>query len=84
MSTEEYRKVNVAFATAAVNAFAASLTPQRNGDKFRFAYVSGFTAERDQDKSLWFGSAVRQIRASHTVSFAILRFANYYKGRSGE
>ena len=41
---------------AAVNAFTASLAPRLEGSsRFRFVYLSGMIAERDQSKKLWFG-----------------------------
>ncbi|BDD54870.1 hypothetical protein MPDQ_002451 [Monascus purpureus] len=50
-----------AFGFSEVNSDANMINPARN-KRFRFVYVSGFLAERDQSKSLWFAQDLRRIR----------------------
>jgi hypothetical protein len=59
---DAYRKINVDFPTAGVAAFAKALAPQADGSKFRFTFVSGAGAVRDQESSLWWLQGGRRIR----------------------
>ncbi len=56
------RKMSIDYTMVA----ARALTPQDKtaGGKFRFIYVSGIAAVRDQTKSLWFLPEYRRIRVS--------------------
>lgn len=58
---EVARKVSVDYTMAAARAFTLQ---QAAGRKMRFLYVSGFVAERDQTKSLWYMGDYRRIRVS--------------------
>ncbi|MCJ1307240.1 hypothetical protein MMC25_000886 [Agyrium rufum] len=58
------RTINLEYTLAAANAFANSLAKQRSStaDKFRFVYVSGMLAVKDQEKPLWFAEEGRRMR----------------------
>jgi nucleoside-diphosphate-sugar epimerase len=47
---EGYYDLDVVYTVNAAKAFVEKLQPQLNGEKFRFVYVSGMVAERDQEK----------------------------------
>ncbi|RMJ23049.1 Nucleoside-diphosphate-sugar epimerase [Aspergillus sp. HF37] len=53
------RRVSVDFTAAAARAFQQQ---QGTSRRFRFVYVSGGLAERDQSRPLWFSAAFRRIR----------------------
>ncbi|KAL2824312.1 hypothetical protein BDW59DRAFT_162650 [Aspergillus cavernicola] len=58
-----YRRVNVGYTMAGVQAFTEHLIPYvKSGTPFRFLYCSGAATERDQERTLWLGSGVRKIR----------------------
>lgn len=59
-----------AFGFSEVNSDANMINPARN-KRFRFVYVSGFLAERDQSKSLWFAQDLRRIRVRFITSLSI-------------
>ncbi|MCJ1413786.1 hypothetical protein MMC32_000111 [Xylographa parallela] len=60
---EAGRKANFDTTLAGAKTFATSLPPPPDSKKpFRFVYVSGMLAERDQEKSLWFGQEGRRMR----------------------
>jgi nucleoside-diphosphate-sugar epimerase len=59
---EAYYDPDVVYTVNAAKSFVEKLQPQLNGKKFRFVYVSGTVAERDQDNSLWIGAAARQVK----------------------
>jgi len=64
-----YRRINVTFHEKASQAFANSLAPElEKGQKFRFAYISGIAAVRDQEKKLWVGEGFRKIRVNISLS----------------
>lgn len=57
------RKVSIDYTLAAAKAFAQDSAPGNGkAKKFRFIYCSGFVAERDQTKPLWFMQDYRRIR----------------------
>ena len=59
----EGRRINVDFPVTAAKAFAATLAAQRASTKpFRFVYVSGIVAEKDQARTLWVLSEPRKLR----------------------
>lgn len=62
-NNETTRKVSVDYTIAAARAFS-SVLPNDNDEtnKFRFVYLSGGIAERDQMKPLWFLQEYRRIR----------------------
>ena len=60
---ETGRKVNLDYPMVAADIFATSLAPQlEKGKRFRFVYVSGTLAVRDQEEKLWFGQEGRRLR----------------------
>lgn len=58
---ETARKVSIDYTLVAARAFAQNVSNQQD-KKFRFVYVSGGMAERDQSKPLWFAQSYRRIR----------------------
>ncbi|MCJ1242994.1 hypothetical protein MMC30_000190 [Trapelia coarctata] len=57
------RKVSIDYTLAAAKAFGQDSAPEnRKAKKFRFVYLSGSGAERDQTKTLWFMQDYRRIR----------------------
>ena len=60
------RQVSVAYTLAAAKAFTPDPDPQDDSPakKFRFVYLSGAAAERDQTKPLWFMQDYRRIRVT--------------------
>lgn len=76
------RKVSIDYTMAAARALKEQLDKDGKS-KFRFVYLSGMAAERDQTKALWFMQEYRRIR----VSLAILcrqKSAKMSTGPSGE
>ncbi|TVY85096.1 hypothetical protein LSUE1_G001384 [Lachnellula suecica] len=72
----EARKACVDYTTAALRA----ITPKaikKEGWKFRFIYLSGAAAERDQEKALWFSTEYRRMRGQ--VENIILAHAEEYR-----
>ncbi|KAL8950577.1 MAG: hypothetical protein Q9222_003386 [Ikaeria aurantiellina] len=72
LSPEANRKVNLEYTLAAARAFTNLWKePEQpkagEGSKgnFRFVYLSGMFTERDRERTLWFMSQARKIRASH-------------------
>ena len=63
------RKVCVDYTIAAAKALIP-LAEEQDGKKFRFVYLSGGAAERDQSRSLWFKGDYRRIRVSTLIRFA--------------
>jgi nucleoside-diphosphate-sugar epimerase len=64
---ETNKRVSIDYTLAAARAFKESLSSQpetisNNNTEFRFIYLSGAAAERDQTKSLWFMQDYRRIR----------------------
>lgn len=55
------RTVSVDYTIAAAEAFTHDRSPG-DGRKFRFVYLSGGAAEKDQTKPLWFKQDYRRIR----------------------
>lgn len=69
---ETNKRVSIDYTLAAARAFEASLSSQQetvsnNNTKFRFIYLSGAAAERDQTKSLWFMQDYRRIRVFNSI-----------------
>lgn len=58
---EEARMISMDYTLAAVEAFNRSFKSQ-DGAKFKFIYLSGRIAERDQEKPLWYMQKHRRIR----------------------
>ncbi|PYI03162.1 hypothetical protein BO78DRAFT_375696 [Aspergillus sclerotiicarbonarius CBS 121057] len=56
------RRINIEYTMAAIRTFDQHLTPATPQGRFRFVYVSGGMAERDQDRSLWVAGGLRKIR----------------------
>lgn len=77
---ETARKVSIDYTLAAARAFAQNVSNQQ-GKKFRFVYVSGGMAERDQKKPLWFAQSYRRIRVSY-LSLFYLHSSLMIAGRS--
>lgn len=62
---EEARRVSVDYTMAAAKAFTENTAAKGDREsKFRFIYLSGAAAQRDQTKSAWFMSDYRKIRVS--------------------
>lgn len=60
---ETSRKVSIDYTLAAVQAFEQNfLSTPEGGKKFRFVYLSGAGAEKDQEKALWVMQDYRRIR----------------------
>lgn len=63
---ETNKRVSIEYTLAAARAFRESFASQQQGAannaKFRFIYLSGGGAERDQTKALWFLQDYRRIR----------------------
>lgn len=57
----EARKVCIDYTAAALKAVAPAAA-KNDSWKFRFVYLSGGAAERDQTKSLWFAQEYRRMR----------------------
>ncbi|KAK3368662.1 hypothetical protein B0H63DRAFT_488899 [Podospora didyma] len=70
ITTEEEANEIKKFCNDYTLAAAKALTPapDSSGKKFRFVYLSGMSAERDQDKALWFMQEFRRIRLNSTFS----------------
>ena len=56
------RKVCLDYTIAAAKAIGGTCRPADEGRKFRFVYLSGGAAERDQTKQLWFKQDYRRMR----------------------
>ncbi|KAH1985582.1 hypothetical protein KXW60_002742 [Aspergillus fumigatus] len=63
------RRVTLEYTSQAAKAFNNAFTASNEakqggsaGSKFRFVYVSGGLAERDQSKPLWFSAGFRRVR----------------------
>lgn len=72
-----------AFGFSEVNSDANMISPARN-KPFRFVYVSGFLAERDQSKSLWFAQDLRRIRVRFITSLSLYIYLIHSDGDKGE
>ncbi|ROW10545.1 hypothetical protein VMCG_01954 [Cytospora schulzeri] len=60
---DEARRVHLEYTMAAAKAFTEDAAAQEGRvSNFRFIYVSGMAAQRDQTKSLWFMRDYRKIR----------------------
>jgi hypothetical protein len=60
---ETSRKVSIDYTLAAIQALEQNFSPNsESGKKFRFVYLSGAGAEKDQEKSLWVMQDYRRIR----------------------
>jgi len=63
---ETNRRVSIGYTMAASKAFKTSFSSQQgtadDKTKFRFIYLSGAAAERDQEKPLWLFRDNRRIR----------------------
>ena len=60
---EAAKKISVDYTMAAARAFTQQTAANNNNDrKFRFVYLSGGAAERNQTKPLWFMRDYRRIR----------------------
>lgn len=72
---ETARKVSIDYTMAAAKAFSENI-PSSNEmkTKFRFIYVSGALAERDQTKRLWFSQTYRRIRVRSVLLFLYLAY----------
>ena len=71
INLEAGRKANFDTTLAGAQTFATSLPLQPDSKKpFRFVYVSGMLAERDQEKTLWFGQEGRRMRVSSLQSLS--------------
>jgi hypothetical protein len=76
---QAFRRVTLEYTSQAAKAFNNAFTASNeggqeasSGPKFRFVYVSGGMAERDQSKPLWFNASYRRVRvwtASHILIF---------------
>jgi len=62
----ERRAVEIDYPLAAVTAFAA-LIALPLGKRFRFLYLSGMIAERDQMKRLWYMQDARWLKVCDTI-----------------
>ncbi|KAL4971680.1 hypothetical protein BDW66DRAFT_145653 [Aspergillus desertorum] len=66
---QAFRRVTLEYTSQAAKAFNNAFTASNEGGKeasagpkFRFVYVSGGMAERDQSKPLWFNASYRRVR----------------------
>jgi nucleoside-diphosphate-sugar epimerase len=66
---QAFRQVTLDYASQAAKAFNNAFTASNKAGqeasaspKFRFVYVSGGMAERDQSKPLWFNAGYRRVR----------------------
>lgn len=60
---DEARRVSIDYTMAAARFFTENAAAREDrGARFRFVYLSGMAAQRDQTKSLWFLSDYRRIR----------------------
>jgi nucleoside-diphosphate-sugar epimerase len=57
---------NVATSLKGATAFVNHLQPALGNRKFRFVYVSGWAAERDQTKNIWLMPEPRRSKVNHT------------------
>ncbi|KAL4748763.1 hypothetical protein BDW72DRAFT_146943 [Aspergillus terricola var. indicus] len=55
------RRVSLDYLSAAATAFTKDIPP-RSARKFRFIFISGAVAERDQNKALWYWGDFRRLR----------------------
>ncbi|PKY02497.1 hypothetical protein P168DRAFT_291643 [Aspergillus campestris IBT 28561] len=69
------RRVTVDFTEQAAQAFTR--TCSGSGSRFRFVYLSGSLAERDQSKSLWFSGPYRRVRVCFSPFFILDRLSVY-------
>ncbi|RAL03288.1 putative nucleoside-diphosphate-sugar epimerase [Aspergillus ibericus CBS 121593] len=60
--TSTSRRINIEYTMAAIRAFDKYLAPDTPGKKFRFVYISGGMAERDQNRTLWVAGGLRKVR----------------------
>jgi hypothetical protein len=60
------RKVSVEYTRAAISAFGQ--LGAQNGKPFRFVFMSGYLAVRDQEKSLWFLEEARRLKGQAETS----------------
>jgi hypothetical protein len=70
------RRVSVDYTLAAAKTFGQDLAVEKGkAKKFRFVYMSGGLAERDQTKPLWFNQEYRRIRVhiDHLPTYAYHR-----------
>ena len=62
-SAADLRRSEIEYTMAAATAFTRELAPMLpQGKKFRFVYLSGMIAERDQGKRLWYAQDGRRIK----------------------
>jgi hypothetical protein len=61
---EDCRKIEIGYTVAAAEAFTKSFAPplKAKGKTFRFVYLSGMLANRDQKKTPWFMPNSRNIK----------------------
>ncbi|KUI55976.1 Protein FMP52, mitochondrial [Cytospora mali] len=63
LNNDDARRISIDYTLAAAQAFTENAAAKGDREsKFRFIYVSGRAAERDQTKSLWFLRDYRRIR----------------------
>lgn len=62
LTMEEARHVSIDYTMHAASVLTQELA--QPGKPFRFAYLSGVMAEKDQEKSLWFMGEARRMRVS--------------------
>lgn len=69
---ETGRMVSIDYTLAAAQAFEQNFSPSTDdgGKKFRFVYLSGAGAEKDQEKSLWVMQDYRRIRVCISLADA--------------
>lgn len=65
------RRVTVDFTEQAAQAFTRNCSGR--GSRFRFVYLSGALAERDQSKSLWFAGPYRRVRVGYISKSTLSR-----------
>lgn len=68
---ETNKRVSIEYTLAAARTFRERVESQQgvaNNARFRFIYLSGGGAERDQTKSLWFMQDYRRIRVTRFLS----------------
>ena len=59
----DLQRSEIEYTMAAATTFARELAPMLpQGKKFRFVYLSGMIAERDQGKRLWYAQDGRRIK----------------------
>ncbi|KAL5050961.1 hypothetical protein BDW71DRAFT_171973 [Aspergillus fruticulosus] len=74
---EQKKKVSLDYLSAAATAFTKNI-PTDSSRKFRFVYISGVAAERDQNRALWYWGDFRRLRGKS--EYILLRHEERYPG----